>query len=247
MMAIDNEMLMRYADGELDAIARGRVDRAASEDPAIAARLDEHRRLRTRLAAHYDPVVEQDVPERLVSLLTSHGGQAVVDIASARRPRASRVGWAAGAIAASLAAGLFAGQMLSRNASGPVMFENGAMIAQGPVARALETQLASAQPAGAAVRIGVTFPGEGGRACRTFEARDLAGVACRRDERWQVLVTAPGASARAAGGYRQAGGAAAIVMGAAQDMMSGEPLDAAAERRARDAGWAGVGADPSAR
>lgn len=237
MMMVDDEMLMQYADGELDDIARARVERAAAADTTVMARLEEHRSLRARLAGHYGPVAEEDVPERFKTLLAAEGAGNVVAFGPARRRRAAPLGWASAAIAASLVAGVIAGQMLPRASGGPVAFENGAMIAQGQVARALETQLASAPPASAAVRIGVSFPGEGGRACRTFDAPELAGVACRLGDRWRVLVTAPGGSARGAGGYRQAGVSDAVVMQVAQDMMSGEPLDAAAERRARDGGW----------
>lgn len=235
-MRDDDEMLMRYADGELNEVDRARIERAAAADPETRARVEEHRRLRSRIAAHYGPVAEEEAPRRLTSLLAGN----VVGIAPARRP-GTRLGWTPVAIAASLAAGVFAGQMLPRGGGGPVSFDGGAMIARGQLARALDTQLASTQPADAVVRIGVSFPGEGGRTCRTFEAAAMAGVACRAGERWRVLVTAPGASASGAGGYRQAG-AGAVVMQAAQDMMSAEPLDAAAERRARDAGWRrGVG------
>lgn len=231
-MRQDDENLMRYADGELNAVARARVERAAAEDVAVAARLEEHRKLKARLSAHYGPVAEEEVPQRLTSLLTGN----VVGI-SRGHVAAKSFRWIPVAIAASLAAGVFVGQMLPRGAGSPVSFDGGAMIAGGEVARALDTQLASVQTPGSTVRIGVSFPGEGGRACRTFEVPAMAGVACRVDARWQVLVTAPGVTARSAGRYRQAGATHAIVMQAAQDMMSGEPLDAAAERRARDDGW----------
>lgn len=243
----DDEILMRYADGELDEIARARVERVLTTNPAEMARLDEYRALKARIAEYYAPVVTEGIPERLTALLTGN----VVSIASAStaspaRPVVRRR-WVPAAIAASLAAGVLAGQLLPRAGGGPVAFEDGAMVARGDVARALDVQLASAQPADAAVRIGVSFPGRGGRACRTFETEAMAGVACRGNDRWQVMVTAPGASERVAGGYAQAGSADAVVMQAAQDMMTGEPLDAASEKRARDAGWARIVGGDAAR
>lgn len=231
MMRQDDEILMQYADGELGDLAKARVERAAAQEPAVAARLERHRRLRAQVAEHYRPVADEHPPERLTSLLAG----TVVDIATVRHP-SRQARWVPAAIAASLAAGLVAGQLLPRGAGAPVAFKGGAMIAQGEVARALDTQLASTQPADAPVRIGVSFPGQDGRACRTFEATAIAGVACREGQRWQVLVTAPGGRASPERGYRQAG-TDAVVMQAAQDMMSGAPLDAVAERRARDAGW----------
>lgn len=231
-MEPDDETLMRYADGELNEISRNHVERALAADPALMARLNGHRALKARIAARYGPVAEEEVPMRLSALLAGN----VVGISPVGRPTTRRR-WAPAAIAASLAAGVVAGQMLPRAGGGPVSFDGGAMVARGEVARALDTQLASVQPGDAAVRIGVSFPGEDGAKCRTFETAEMSGVACRGSDRWQVLVTAPGTSARAGGGYAQAGSADAIIMEAAQDMMTGEPFDAAAEKRARDGGW----------
>lgn len=236
-MAVNDEVLMTYADGELHDLGRARVERALAQEPALMARLEDHRRLRARFAAYYEPIVHEAVPERLTSLLGREGAGKVVDMGLARKPRLSWLRQNYMAIAATLVAGMVAGQLLPRDAGGPVSFEDGAMIAQGGIARALDTQLASTQSPDSPIRVGVSFQGEGGRACRTFDAPAMAGVACRGDERWQVLVTAPGASRSSTGHYRQAGSTDAVVMQAAQDMMTGEPFDAAAERRARDAGW----------
>lgn len=239
MMGNDDETLMRYVDGELNEVARCRVERAVASDPALKARLDGHRALKARVAARYGPVAEEEVPERLSALLAGN----VIGFSPVGRP-ATRRRWVPAAMAASLAAGMLAGQMLPRAGGDPVSFDGGVMIARSEAARALDTQLASAQPGDAAVRIGVSFPGEGGRACRTFETEEMSGLACRENDRWRVLVTAPGSSGGAAGRYAQASSADAIIMEAAQDMMTGDPFNAAAERRARDGGWTrSVGGD----
>ena len=99
MMRTDDETLMRYADGELNEIARDRVERALAADPALMARLGGHRALKARIAAHYGPVAGEDVPERLSALLAGN----VVSISNIGRPVTWRR-WAPAAIAASLAA-----------------------------------------------------------------------------------------------------------------------------------------------
>lgn len=234
MMVIDDEMLMAFVDGELDEIGRARVERALAEDPDLRARLDTQQRLRARLAAHYGPVAEEQVPERFRAMLESN-----VVAFPAAAPRAARPLWQTlTALAATLVLGLAVGRTLLAPvpAAGPFAVEGGAMVARGALAEALETQLASAQPRDAATRIGVTFVRNDGRACRTFDSRPAAGIACRSDNGWQVVMTAAGSGAQGAD-YRQAGSENLLVQQTAQEMMAGEPYDDAAERRARDSGW----------
>ena len=119
----------------------------------------------------------------------------------------------------------------------PVASRDGQLVAHGGLERALDVQLASAQPQDAQVRIGVTFRDTGGALCRSFDSADLAGIACRAGDDWRLRQTFAVESAGGATQYRQAGSGDAAVMQAAQTMMAGAPLDAEAERRARDAGW----------
>lgn len=233
MMAIDDDMLMAFVDGELDEVNRARVERAAAEDPALRARLEQQQGLRDRLAAHYGPVAEEEVPARFRALLETN----VVPFAAAK-PRPARPFWQTlTALAATLVLGLAIGRtLLAPGASGPFAVQGDTMVAQGELATALDTQLASAQAQDAPTRIGVSFTNNDGRPCRTFDSRAAAGIACRGDGGWQVMMTAASAG-RQRSDYRQAGSANLLVQQAAQEMMAGEPLDEAAERRARDSGW----------
>jgi hypothetical protein len=146
-----------------------------------------------------------------------------------RRARFSAVHW--GAIAASLALGLTIGLRPWMPAE-PVAVSGGALVAAGPLAAALDTQLASNQPAEAPVRIGLSFRDRSGRYCRSFESGAVDGIGCRTGGDWRLEHTAPGSAGTA---YRQASSGSLAV--AAADMMAGDPLDAAAERAARDRGW----------
>lgn len=233
MMTIDDDMLMAFLDGELDEVSRARVERAVAEDPALKARLEQQQRLRDRLAAHYGPVAEEEVPERFRALLETN----VVTFPAAK-PRPARPLWQTlTALAATLVLGLAIGRtLLAPGASGPFAVDGGTMVARGELASALDTQLASAQAPDAATRIGVSFTNTDGRACRTFDSVAAAGVACRGEASWQVMMTAAG-SGRQQSEYRQAGSGNALVQQAAQAMMAGEPFDEAAERQARDSGW----------
>jgi hypothetical protein len=230
-MNVDDDRLMAYLDDELDAEARAEVEAALAEQPALRAQLDRQRALRETLRAHFDPVAEEAVPPRLRALIEPE----IVDLAAARARRSRPVWQTAAAIAASLVIGIFVGRTLPSGAGVPVGVEGGTLVAQGSLAEALDTQLASAQPADAATRIGVSFAREDGTHCRTFESSALSGLACRDGGAWRMVMTAEGSAAR--GDYRQAGTSAARIAETAQDLMAGEPLDASSERQARDAGW----------
>lgn len=241
-MTIDEEKLMAFADGELDGSEREAVERALAKDPLLRRQVEAQRRLRTALADRFGPVADEEVPERLLALLRTekHGNAASLSAARERRKPIWLPAWPnLGAIAAALAAGILAGQLISPEVRGPVGAENGILVAQGELAAALETQLASTQAPDAAARIGVTFADGQGRACRTFDASALSGLACRNGGNWALVMTA--APDRQATQYRQAGSSA--VLQVAQEMMAGEPLDAAGERSAMQAGWK-ISAEP---
>src|SRR3546814_1592556 len=94
-------------------------------------------------------------------------------------------------ISASLVLGLTIGLRPWMPAAG-VVDANGALVASGTLAEALDTQLASNQPADAAVRIGLSFRDGTGRYCRSFEGDGLAGIGCREGSRWTLERTLRG-------------------------------------------------------
>lgn len=179
---------------------------------------------------HFAPVVEEAVPERLRALLVEPG----VDTSMAARRNAKRrlfapVHW--GAIAASLVFGLTIG-LRPWVPAADITSANGTLVASGALADALDTQLASDQPADADIRIGLSFRDRQGRACRSFEARAVSGIGCRDGGRWALERAIGG---RANQEYRQA--SSGELLAAAAAMMAGDPFDGAAERAARDKGW----------
>ena len=241
-MTIDDERLIAYADGECGAAERAEVERALADDPALRERLETHRRLAARLSGHYGPVAEAPVPDRLAALLRKPEAE-VIDFTSARVAKEQKKrlpGWGGwGAIAASLAVGVLAGQLALPNRGGGSVVEShqGQLIARGELAKALDVQLASAQADDAKVRIGVSFRDQSGQYCRTFDTGGLSGIGCRSAQGWNLPVTHSSGEAMATGGYRQAGSGDALVLQAATAMMKGQPLGSKSEQNARDNGW----------
>ncbi|MBC9035181.1 anti-sigma factor [Sphingomonas sp. JC676] len=225
---MEPEMLMAYADGELDPIEAKRVERAIAADPSLAARVEQHRAVRARLGAHFAPVAEEPVPDRLAAILQSN----VVGLPG-RQPRRILPAWSrwGGALAASLVLGLAIGH--GWQDSGIVRSQGGQIYADGTLAKALDRQVAVAQ---GAVQVPISFRSNAGQYCRVFTSPATDGIACRDAEGWLLHQTRAGA-AGAKTDYMQAGSTDPALMAAAQQMMAGDPLDAAAEMNARAAGW----------
>jgi anti-sigma factor RsiW len=230
MTDIDEAMLIAWVDGELDEVTGRRLERAVAEDPALAERLEMHRRLRARVADHYAPIEAEPVPPAMRALLNDSGK--VVPIARPVAPR-WRSWTLGGAIAASLVLGLGIGR-LSNNPAGPIAVHDGVMVAQGQLASILDTQLASAQ-GDAPVRIGLSFQRKGGGWCRSFEGQALSGVACRNGGSWQVQQLVPGAGPTT--GYRQASSADERITATIDALIDGSPADAGEEAAAKAKGW----------
>ena len=64
-MSIDRETLAAYAEGQLDGAERLRVEAAIAADPALADEVAAHRALGERLRAHFAPIMDLPVPDRL--------------------------------------------------------------------------------------------------------------------------------------------------------------------------------------
>lgn len=234
-MSFDPATVAAFIDGELDDLTARRIEREAATDAALAAEIARHRTLKAQLMAHYTPVAEEAVPERLRSLLAVDDAvddkvdTSLANRRSARRARFS--GIHCSAIAASLILGLTIGLRPWMPAA-DVAIDNGTLVAAGPLAEALDTQLASTQPGDPAVRIVLSFEDKAGRYCRSFESRAIDGIGCREQDRWQIERTLPG---QRRGDYRQA--SSGELAAAAAAMMKRDALDASGERAARDVGW----------
>ena len=226
------EMIAAYADGELEDDALREVEAAIAADPELAAQVASHRTLKVRLSAHFAPLMDRPVPERLLGLLKEPpASDNVVDFDASARKRvviaAPRFRWVGPALAASLAVVLVGYGLSQRSARG---------YAVGEVATALDSQLVATQPNQAPVRVLLSFRDAEGRFCRGFSSRTQAGIACRDGRGWKLGKVIGGGKA-GAGEYRQAGSADGEVFAAIQDLAQGPALDEQEEREAMRAGW----------
>jgi len=215
---IDEMTVIAWVDGELAPEQAARVELAVAADPTLRDLAETHRAMRARFANAFGGIADEPV-----ALPSAE----IVSFAEARAKRMRRL-WVPSAIAASLVAGLFIGQ-IERPAG---MTDRADALALAPgLARKLDTQL-SGEPG--PVRVTLSFRAQDGAYCRGFTATHLDGVACRTATGWTLRYAAPGTAP--GGAYAQAG-SDPIRASAIAAMIAGEPLDAAAERAARERGW----------
>ena len=212
-----------YVDGELAAADRAAFEAELASDAALAAEVELQARLRARLAAAYAPILDEPVPPRLT---------AAASAANDAGPR--RFGLAQmSAMAACLAVGVLVGRLALPQWAAP---QQGLPPPRGELARTLDSGLAAdAGP----VRVSLTFRDREGAYCRTFTdaPEGVAGVACRRRDRWETRTLTAWAPA-AGSQYRTAGAETPPeVLAAVEALIAGEPLDAAGEADARARGW----------
>lgn len=254
-MTISDETLAAYIDGELDGAERARIEQAIAEDAQLAQRVAQQRALRDRLRGAYNGVLHEVVPQRLaraVKLGAPAGPAQVIDLARVRAERTRRANGQRQlkvrrySIAASLAVGLMAGALIQRLAAPGAVTElhDGALLARGALAQALNEQLASSALPGAPVRVLVTFRSRGGNYCRTFAlsgGRALVGLACREQDQWQLLNLMAAEGGGAAGNAQNLRVATSTLppalLQAVSEHISGDPLNPAAEAKARNSGW----------
>jgi hypothetical protein len=219
-----DERLMAYIDGELAPAERAAFERELAADPGLQSEVAHHQALRSRLAAAFDPVVEEPVPLRLTL---------AAQAANAPGLRWRAPPWAA--MAACLVLGVALGRAVLPE-RGPLVARDGMLVARGQLAKALDQRLAAED---GAVRVNLSFRSTEGRYCRTFQSAPdrMAGVACHGPQGWTARALATWSPAADAT-YRTAGSETpAPVLSAVDGLIAGAPLDAAAERAARDRGW----------
>lgn len=252
-MNISDETLMAYADGELDATARGQVELAMQADPGVAARVRQHIALRQavlRSFAHGQEGAPRQTESSSARARTARPKVVQLDSVRAvrRQPAAAHAAtvpprpwsWAEwGMLGASLLLGIIVGILGVNSFQSETQFAmvngNGTLRAHSKLDAALSTHLASAPAPRGALRIGISFVGRDGQYCRSFELGAAAGLACRAGSGWNLPVLVEG---QGDGSYRQAGSAMPPAVQAAIDARAvGPALDARAEQAAAARGW----------
>jgi hypothetical protein len=242
-MKLSPDVLMAYADGELDDATRREVDAAIASDPSIASEVARLKAQRDELAGAFSDVLHEPIPPSLLDTArTAPAGLAVADLSQvraqkneARAPRWSWPHWV------SVAASILIGVLIGRAAFGPdtaayLVAKDGRIVAEGRLAAALFERLGTSDSNEAGVNIGISFRAKSGEYCRTFATgtrEGVAGIACRGPKEWRVQTLAA-VPAGTSADYRPAGAdLPPAILQAVEAAMDGEALDAEDEAAAR--------------
>ena len=249
-MSFSDDILMAFADGELDEATRREVEQAMRRDPAIAEKVRRHQALRADVFDAFSSTLDEEVPQRLHAAARS--GKVVhldsvrpLKVAPPPAPPVPKARWSWpewGALAATLVMGMLAGSLGIKSLDdastlAAIELDNGTLKAEGKLAAALSQQLASASPDAGVMKVGVSFVDKDGNYCRSFSMPRSAGLACRQGSAWMIPVMVDPAPL-AQGAYRQAGSAMpSAVLAAIDERIAGAALDANAEKLAMQKGW----------
>ncbi|MCU0902542.1 MAG: zf-HC2 domain-containing protein [Tabrizicola sp.] len=212
-MAITDELLMAYADGELDAAEMAEVERAMAEDESLAERVaifaDTRRAVKDAYPA--PAPVSADLAARVRAMTEAAEARpataAVIDLAARRKP--APVWSLAMAASLALAVGLAGGWYVGTGASGGEGLRLTAL-SDPAISGALATVAAGERlelADGNAFAAIATFRTADGEVCREFEYDQAAGstyvaVACDQSGTWDLRFAV--ASAPDDGGYAPA-------------------------------------------
>lgn len=236
----EDDMLMAYADGELDESERAAIAAAAAADPALAARIASFARSRVAVKEAFAAIHAEPPPARLVAAAT--GGRARVATFPGRSlaPRARFALPLAAAIAIGAGiVGFLAGRLSEEpGTAGGLAGLDGAfaalagtrsgealpLVVDGRPAQA--TALASFETAQGLCRVAIVSFGEGGA---------LRGMGCAGADGWRTtVVIAEGA----AGAFGPASAAGVEIVEATLDALdAGAALGPDEEARAIAGGW----------
>lgn len=185
-MSFSDDILIAYANGELDQATRHAVEAAVLRDAALAQRLAHFQSTRQRMAG----------PRRganVVQLAAVRATRAATQQAARKARKRWRWSWLEwGVLAAVLGLGVVVGKFgLSAWQPDPqsqpsVAWRDGALLAQGRLGLALDQAPSGAGGVyGGSVRIAASFVALDGVYCRSFTtggapgAQELAGLACK--------------------------------------------------------------------
>ncbi len=250
-----DEMLMRFADGELDPATAARIEQAMETDDGLVVRVAAFIETRAQAQAALKPLLHEPVPEKLVAAVgqmieAKRAGEKTAQVLpfGGRHIAARQSSRWMLPIAASLAAVI--GGLAGYWAANTAEREQGGLWVAGAIRPALAEALATVESgkeiklAGISERFRAiaTFRNDAQDLCREFEVDSadrstVMSVACRSGDEWRVsfAVVAPGD----AGGYAPASSTEALdaylsAIEAGAPMSAEEELRALAEVRRTD-------------
>lgn len=248
MADFDLELLMAYADNELDDLGKAKVEAIIARDREAAIIVERFQKSRDVMKESFDEILDEPVPNHLVTTIRNHRSKAKIVSFRSFVTQKNSFSWMGMAIAASIA-------LIIGIVTGTVMDNQSMEKYTGlPPAELLQETLEE-QPAGNRITADnsehsitplLTFAIANGQFCREYERQSPAelmfGVACRTAEgKWMTLVEIDssllGPPPTAETGYSPAKGMQDPMAAALAALGARKSLTADEEQRLREKGW----------
>jgi len=236
------DMLMAFADQEIDRETAAAIERAVRDDPALAEKLAAFRETRRLTREAFGDVLAEPVPEWLVRSVLEGAPSSgrVLAFPVQRWLRQVALPLAASMLIVAGTAGYFLGQLGGRHVSAPgaIAYGEPAMEALAALPSGGERSV-RAGGVGATVRVTGSYTVDDGY-CRTFTVtsgtQSARGLGCKRGPDWSieaVIADAPAGD----GPYRPASGGDEMLEGMLDSLGAGEPLATEQEQALIANGW----------
>lgn len=246
-MGFSDDILMAYAGGGLDQATRSAIESAMERDAVLAQRVAAYS---AQLQRHAQP--RAAVPRRgatVVQLAAVRATRAATQQAARRARKMQHWSWLEwSAVFVALALGAAAGKFLltdwqpEAQAPASVAWRDGALVAQGRLALALDQAPGGAAGVyGGTVRIVSSFLATDGGYCRGFTAtsggQEMAGLACKAGSAWKLPIWMQTTRSAQPGAVKAGAELPAAVLAVMEQKGGGQLLDAAGEHDAMQKGW----------
>ncbi len=265
-MTLSDEMLMAYADGQLDAGEAERVKKLIAQDPALSARREVFLATGHGLASAFDEHMNSPLPGKLRRFAVNAQPRAAKSAGLSQLAETLRnflqpvhpLGLAA-ASAAALIAGVGVGWLLYGGAGGGgsaldqfVQVEHNGTVARGPLRHALDNlqsgkETVVALQKGKVLRmvVDLSFRNKAQDYCRQYRialegAENYGGIACNGNGQWNIELQAVLAAAQPPSGKSKpapAGKKSTPLEAAVMSMIGGDALDLGEENAMILTGW----------
>jgi negative regulator of sigma E activity len=246
----DFELISAYLDDALEPDAKAMLAARLTHEPKLAATLNALRASDDTLRSAFEAPMHDPMPQRFLDLLAAKPASAsdnVINLADhikgveqAANDNPRRWRWIGGAIAASLAVGLFVSTQFSGSGANDKL---GDMVAFNAALDKTPSLQRASLSNGKTLTPQLSFASRDGTFCRQFSVTGAAssqdGVACRAGGKWKVEALLPGIKPTAGDGeFETAGGAGNEKLDAViAKLRASDPLGAAAEQRLIADGW----------
>lgn len=261
-MTIDDELLVAYADGELDAAQAAEVERAVAADPKLQSRLAALTRAANLTREIFEAKGREAVPPALIERIVAGADGAAEKPpgpmhAEPHRSLRERLAewWQVPLPAAAfgglmlLAVGVLVGYLLPHDSPAGGAMTTAGVVPTDTALHALLQQHASGEPLTAgslSLEVVATFV-DGDRICREYRAQSRtgpheyhAGVACHGDGTWNVAFAVDEyLEQEPVGGFYETASSKLheAIDGFIDQHLGTDPLDDAMERTLLEGGW----------